>query len=333
MAALPPARDLLAAPLTLADIEQAATALVGALAPTPQINWPLLDQRSGCEVWVKHENHLPTGAFKVRGGLWLMHQMAAQSVNARGVIAATRGNHGQSIAWAARRAGRTAVIVVPHGNNPDKNRAMRAFGAELIEAGEDFDAALAVATATAATRELLPIPSFHPWLVQGVATYALELLRAVADLAVVYVPVGLGSGLCGMLAARDALGLETEIVGVVAATADAYAQSFERGEVVSTRSADTIADGLAVRVPDPSALALMRAGAARIVRVSEQQILSAIRTYYLDTHNLAEGAGAAPLAALLAERERYSRQRVGVVLSGANLDAGVLERALALRDL
>ncbi len=325
---LPP-RDLLREPLGLAEFENAARVVGEVLTPTPQIAWPLLAARSGCEVWVKHENHLPTGSFKVRGGVWLMHCLAAHA-GVRGVVAATRGNHGQSIAFAARRAGLRAVIVVPHGNNPDKNRAMRALGAELIEHGEDFDGALAHAAELGEAGDLLPLPSFHPLLVQGVGTYALELFRAAGELDTVYVPIGLGSGIAGVIAVRDALGLATEVVGVVAAGADAYASSFEAGRAEATPRAATLADGLAVRTPDAAALAVVMKGAARVVRVDDDAILAAIRALVEDTHNLAEGAGAAPLAALLAERERSAGRRVGLVLSGANLDCPTLLRALGV---
>lgn len=323
------ARDLLADPFTRADFERAQAGLAGVLTPTPQIAWPLLAERAGCEVWVKHENHLPTGAFKVRGGLWFMQQLAAARPAVRGVVAATRGNHGQSIAFAARRVGIAAVIVVPHANNPDKNRAMRALGATLIEHGADFDDALAHAQALADERGLYALPSFHPLLVQGVGTYAYEMLCAQPALDTVYVPIGLGTGICGLLAARNALGLRTEIVGVVSLHADAYARSFAAGSVVTTASALTIADGLAVRVPSAEALRYMRSGVARIVAVDDEAIVAAIAALIADTHNLAEGAGAAGLAALCAERERMRGRRVGLILSGANLDRATLARALA----
>jgi len=324
-----PARDLLAEPFTHAELAEAAAAVHEVLVPTPAIAWPLLAERSGCEVFVKHENHLPTGAFKVRGGLWLMRQLVAAVPDFPGVVAATRGNHGQSIALAAARVGRRAVIVVPRGNNPEKNRAMRAYGAELVEHGTDFDDALAHAQALAETHGLLALPSFHPLLVQGVASYALELFGTVPDLAAVYAPIGLGSGVAGLIAARDALGLATEIVGVVAAHADAYAQSLEQGRVVMTARADTIADGMAVRTPAPAAFAYLQRGLARIVRVDDDSVRAAMRHYLSDTHNLAEGAGAAPLAALLAERQALRGRRVALVLSGGNVDRATLRDVLA----
>ena len=322
-------RDLLAEPLGRADFEAAASALQRWLLPTPQLAWPLLAERCGCKVWVKHENHLPTGAFKVRGGLWFMRELMRAGGAIEGVVAATRGNHGQSIAFAARQHDVRAVIVVPHGNNPDKNRAMQALGAELVEHGADFSAALAHAGQLAEARGLYPVPSYHALLVQGVGTGAYEFLRAVPALDAVYVPIGLGSGIAGMLAARQALGLKTDIIGVVSAHADAYAQSFERGALVTTASADTVADGVAVREPSPSALAYLRSGVERIVRVTDDEVLAAIAAYVADTHNLAEGAGAAPLAALYQERERMRGKRVGLVLSGSNVDRATLQRALA----
>ncbi|MEX2481642.1 MAG: threonine dehydratase [Gammaproteobacteria bacterium] len=322
------ARDLVERPFTLAELEAAARVVHAGVGPTAALAWPLLDQRAGCEVFVKHENHLPTGAFKVRGGLWFTHQLARSDDRPRGVVAATRGNHGQSIAFAARRRGLEAVIVVPHGNNPDKNRAMIALGAELIESGRDFDEALGYAAELARERGLVALPSFHPLLVQGVASYALELFRCVSRLASIYVPIGLGSGACGLIAARDALGLDTEIVGVVAAGADAYARSWEQGRLVATESAMTVADGMAVRAPAPAAWEILRRGLARIVRVDDAAILAAMRALIADTHNLAEGAGAAALAALLDERERQQGRRVAVVLSGGNVDGETLRRVL-----
>ena len=324
-----PNRDLRSEPFTAADFARTAQTLYQWLAPTPQIAWPLLAARCGCAVWVKHENHLPTGAFKVRGGLWFMQQLVEQCATLAGVVAATRGNHGQSIAFAAGQHGLPAVIVVPHGNNPDKNRAIRALGAELVEHGADFNAALDYATELAEARGLYALPSFHSVLVQGVGTSSYEFLRAVPELDAVYVPVGLGTGIAGMLAARQALGRDIEIIGVVAAAADAFAQSFERATVVTTATAATVADGLAVRVPSPIALDYLRTGVARVVRVTDDEILAAVAAYFADTHNLAEGAGAAPLAALWQERERMHGRNVGLVLSGANLDRATMLRALA----
>ena len=322
-------RNLIADPLTESDFDTAAAEIYNYVRPTPQIAWPLLAERCDCEVWVKHENHLPTGAFKVRGGLWFLGHLARSGTAMAGVVAATRGNHGQSIAFAAGHHGLNAVIVVPHGNNPEKNNAMRALGAELIEHGTDFNEALDHGHAIAEQRGLYAMPTFHGTLVQGVGTYSIEFLRAVPDLDAVYVPLGMGSGIAGMLSARNALGCATEIIGVVAERADAYATSFERGELRTTNSADTVADGLAVRIPDPDALAFLRTGVSRIVRVSDEAILAAVRAYFEDTHNLAEGAGAAPLAALVHERNVMRGKKVGIVLSGGNIDRATFLHALA----
>ncbi len=300
-------------------LESALATIRPVLPPTPQIAWPLLAARAGCEIWVKHENHLPTGAFKVRGGVVLLDTLY-RTVRPAGLISATRGNHGQSIGFAGQRAGIPVTIVVPHGNSGEKNEAMRGFGVELIESGNDFDAARVAAERLAGERGLMMVASFHPELVRGVATYAYELFSAVADLDTVYVPIGLGSGICGTILVRDLLGLRTEIVGVVAEGADAYARSVEAGSVVETDQATTIADGMAVRVPNRDALAIIQAGAARILRVSDTAIREAMRMLHEATHNLAEGAGAAGLAALLAERDRQRGRRVAVVLSGGNID-------------
>ncbi len=299
------------------------------LAPTPQYAWPLLCERAGTELWVKHENHTPTGAFKVRGGLIYMARLKAREPDVAGVIAATRGNHGQSIALAARRHGLRAVIVVPHGNSTEKNAAMRAWGAELIEHGHDFQAALEHARELADREGLHMVPSFHRDLVAGVASYALELFEAVPDIDTVYVPIGLGSGICATIAARDALGLATRVVGVVSENAPAYALSFAKGEPVSTNSADTFADGMACRVPVPEAVETILARAERVVTVSEDAIKDAMRAFFTDTHNVVEGAGAAPLAAMIAEREAMAGKRVAVIASGGNVDRAVYQPILA----
>ncbi len=315
--------------LSLNDVETAAAIVHGAMPATAQYAWPLLAKRAGCEVWVKHENHTPTGAFKVRGGLVYMDRLKRGSPQPKGVISATRGNHGQSIALAAARNGIAATIVVPEGNSVEKNAAMRAFGAELVEAGHDFDAAREAAQKLAGERGLAMVPSFHRDLVAGVATYALELFRAAPPLDTVYVPIGLGSGICGTIAVRDALGLKTKVVGVVSTEAPAYALSFAAGKVVATNSADTMADGMAVRGPDAEALEIILKGADRIVQVSDAEIGEAMRAYYEDTHQLTEGAGAAALAALLQERGRLAGKRVGLVLSGGNIDRPLYLRTLA----
>jgi threonine dehydratase len=298
------------------------------MPPTPQFSWPLLNQRAGCEVWVKHENHTATGAFKIRGGIVMLEALQRAHPGLRGVISATRGNHGQSLAWSARRHGLRAVIVVPHGNSRDKNAAMRAWGAELIEHGRDFDEAREHAGRLAAGEKLAFVGPFHPELVAGVGSYAFELFSAVTGLEEVYVPIGCGSGICGLIAWRDALGLKTKIIGVVSASADCYARSWEAGRPVETASAETFADGMAVRVPVPAALERIRAGAERIVRVTDDEVKGAVRHYYSDTHNLVEGAGAAPLAALLQEPARAGR-RVALIASGGNIDREAYVSALA----
>ena len=314
--------------LSLQEVEAAATAVYAAMPPTAQYAWPLRARRTGCEVWVKHENHTPTGAFKVRGGLVYMERLRRREPTLPGVVSATRGNHGQSIAVAAARVGIPATIVVPQGNSVEKNAAMRAFGAELIEAGHDFDAAREEARRLASARGLAMVPSFHRDLVCGVATYALELFRAAPSLDTVYVPIGLGSGICGVIAMRDALSPATKVVGVVSTEANAYALSFAAGRVVTTNSANTIADGMAVRGPDAEALAVILKGADRVVQVSDREVAIAMRAYYEDTHQLTEGAGAAALAALLQERDRMVGKRVGLVLSGGNIDRPLYLRLL-----
>ena len=314
---------------SLQEIRRAHEIVLGALKPTPAIGWPLLAERLGAEVVVKHENHLPTGAFKVRGGLVYVDALTKREPATRGVISATRGNHGQSLAFAGRRAGLQVTIVVPEGNSREKNAAMRALGAELIEFGHDFQAAREEAMRLAEARGLHMVPSFHRDLALGVSTYALELLSEHPELDTLYVPIGQGSGICGCIAARDALGLKTDIVGVQSAEAPAYALSFAAGHVVRTNSADTYADGMATRVPDEEALAVIAKGAARITLVNDEEIASAIRAYWTDTHNLAEGAGAAALAAAMKERSRLKGRKVGLVLSGGNIDFDLFQRWVA----
>jgi threonine dehydratase len=309
-------------------LEKAAQAVHAVFPPTPQRRWPLLEGRAGCEVWVKHENHAPTGAFKVRGGLTYLAALVQRGSGTAGVLAATRGNHGQSVAFAAARCGLPAVIVVPHGNSREKNAAMRAFGAELIEHGEDFQEAYEYAGSLARDRGLHFVNSFDETLVLGVATYAFELFTAVPDLDAVYVPIGMGSGISGVIGARDALGLRARIIGVVSEALPSYQRSFLEGRPVSTPPASTIADGLACRVPNPTAVATICAGAERVVTVSDAAIRAAMRHYFTDTHNVVEGAGAAPLAALLDEREAMWGKKVAVVASGGNVDADVFARAL-----
>lgn len=269
---------------------------------------------------MKHENHTPTGAFKVRGGVVFMERLKRENPNVAGVVSATRGNHGQSLAYAGARYGIPVTILVPRGNSAEKNNAMRAQGARLIEHGQDFDEAREEAARLAQAEGLLFAPSFARDLVLGVATYALEFLRAAPPLAALYVPIGLGSGICGCILARDLLGLKTKIIGVQSTEAPAYALSFAAGQVVTTATAQTHADGMATRIPDTGALDIIRKGAARIVTVTDDEVAGAIRAYWQDTHNLAEGAGAAPLAALLQERDAMRGKRAGIVLCGGNID-------------
>jgi len=317
-------------PLSRATLEAAAQQVHAVMSPTPQYAWPLLAARVGAEVWVKHENHTPTGAFKVRGGIVLLEALVKRKPGLTGIVSATRGNHGQSLPWAARRHGVRTVIVVPRGNSPGKNAAMRAWGAELVEHGRDFDEARLHAGALSTSEGLEMIGPFMPELVAGVASYALELFTATEDLDTVYVPIGCGSGICGLIAWRDALGLATKIVGVVSTRADAYARSFEAGRVVETDSADTFADGMAVRVPVPAALEIIRAGAERIVRVTDTEVKAAMRMLFDDTHNVIEGAGAAPLAALVKEGATPGL-RYAVIASGGNVDRERFLEALAPR--
>ena len=316
---------------SLAELEEAAALVHAHMPATPAHRWPLLSVRVGADVLVKHENHTPIGAFKVRGGIVYMDALKRSGATVAGVITATRGNHGQSIARAATMAGIRSVILVPHGNSVEKNAAMRAFGAELIEHGQDFDEAKQEAARLAAAEGLHMVPSFDPALVKGVATYGLELFRAAPDLDAVFVPIGMGSGICGLIAARDLLGLTTQIIGVVAQNAPAYALSFEAKHPVPTNTARTFADGMAVRGPHPAAVDIICRGAADVVRVSEDQIAEAVRLVYEATHNVAEGAGAAPLAALLAGRDRWAGLKVAVIVSGGNIDRPLYGDILAGR--
>ncbi|MDO7895941.1 threonine dehydratase [Pseudomonas citrulli] len=318
--------------LTLDAIEQAARNVYQTMPATAQYAWPLLAERLGCTVWVKHENHTPTGAFKVRGGLTFMHWLKREHPEVKGVVTATRGNHGQSLALAARALGLQALIVVPQGNSLEKNQAMRGFGGEVVEFGRDFDEAREEAARLAQRHGLFLVPPFHAELVRGVATYGWELFKAVPELDTVYVPIGCGSGICAVIAARDALGLDTEVVGVVSTEAAAAKLSFEAGTLCETPSANTFADGLAVRKPIPEAFAVYGTSATRIVAVDDNEIAEAMRVYYTDTHNLAEGAGAAALAALMQEREAMKGKRVGVILSGGNVDRPVYAKVLGNQD-
>ncbi len=315
--------------LALQQLERAHGVVGAAMPPTPAHLWPLLSERLGAAAIVKHENHTPTGAFKVRGGLVYVDRLKRERPHTAGLISATTGNHGQSLAFAASRYGVPVTIYVPHGNSVEKNRAMRAFGADLVEHGEDFQTAREEAGRRASTDGLEFVPAFHPDLVLGVATYALELFRKAPDLDILYVPIGQGSGICGCILARDLLGLKTEIVGVQSTEAPSYALSFAAGTVVKTNSSNTLADGMATRVPDADALAIIRKGASRIVQVTDDEIGAAIRALWTDTHNLAEGAGAAPLAAALQEKAKIRGKRVGLVLSGGNIDFDLFNRWVA----
>ena len=310
---------------TREEMEEARAKVHAVFPGTPQYRWPLLAERAGTEIWVKHENHTPTGAFKVRGGLIHLERLAREKLAPNGIVSATRGNHGQSLAYAGRRFSVPVTILVPHGNSTEKNAAMRAFGARLIEHGADFDAARMEAMRIAERDGLFFAPSFHRDLVLGVSSWALELFEAAPGLDILYVPIGLGSGICGAILARDLLGLKTEIVGVQSENAPSYALSFKAGHVVETNSADTKADGLATRIPDPAALAIIRGGASRIVTVSDDEIAEAVRAYWTDTHNLAEGAGASPLAAVMKERAQLKGRTVAVPLNGGNIDLALFK--------
>jgi threonine dehydratase len=316
---------------TLAELKDVIPLVSASVPPTPQYAWPLLKARTGVEVVIKHENHTPIGAFKVRGGIVYFDRFKRERPNVKGIITATRGNHGQSLAYAGARAGVAVSIVVPHGNSTEKNAAMKAFGAELIERGRDFDEAKDAAIRIASERGLDYAPSFHRDFVLGVATYAHELFRAVDGVDTIYVPIGLGSGICGLIGTRNVLGLSTKIVGVVSKSANAYFRSFTAGQIVATNSALTFADGMAVRVPDAMALEVIRKGAERIIEVTDDEIAEAIRITYSATHNCAEGAGAAALAALIKERIHIQGRRVAVILTGQNIDREWMQTVLAGR--
>jgi threonine dehydratase len=313
----------------LAEIESAARLIYTYMPPTPQYNWPLLDEVAGTEVWVKHENHTPVGAFKIRGGIVYMDEVKRIQPGVRGVVGATRGNHGQSMGFAARISGVPAVVVVPEGNSPEKNAAMHALGVEVIVSGHDFQESCECADRLAEERGLHRLPSLDPLLVRGVATYCLEFLRGAPELDTVYVPIGMGSGACGMMAARDALGLKTKIVGVVSTGAPAYQLSFAAGRAIEHAVTTVLADGMACRCPNEDALEAMLAGLERVVAVSDGEVAAAMRAIFVATHNVAEGAGAASFAALLQEREAMRGKRVGVVVCGGNVDADVFAKVLA----
>ncbi len=313
---------------THAELIDAAKLVHPQVPATPQYTWPTLNERAACEVWVKHENHTPTGAFKVRGGVTFMHWLKQAHPDVAGIITATRGNHGQSQARSATAAGLASKILVPKGNSTEKNIAMRAFGGDVIEYGNDFNEAAEEALRLAGAENLFMVPAFHPELIRGVATYALELFNAVKDIDVVYVPIGCGSGICSLITARDAMGLKTRIVGVVATEAPAAKRSFDLGKMVSSDSANTFADGAAVRVPVADAFDIYSKGADAIAEVSEQQIAKAMRILFHDTHNIAEGAGAMGLAALLQDENRHGK-RSAFILSGGNIDTQLFAQVLS----
>jgi len=304
----------------LKELEQAAEIVHRVVKPTLQNNWAQLCQSLGCDVWIKHENHTPTTAFKVRGGVYLMDSLMRSKKPPTGLISATRGNHGQSLSFSGKRAGMPITIVVPENNSEDQNRAIKAFGAELIIHGNDFEAARAHSLELQQKTGYMPIPPFCRELVIGVATYALEFLSTIQDFDTVYVAVGMGSGICGLIKTRDLLGLKTKIVGVVAKGAPTFALSFSAGKIISTEGANTLADGVATSEPMAEAFEMILRGADRIVSVSENQIIGAMYEYYQSTHNLAEGAGAVPLAGLIKEKLQMKGKKIGVILSGGNID-------------
>jgi threonine dehydratase len=309
-------------------IENACQIVYEAMPPTAQYCWPLLSQRAGCEVWLKHENHGPLGAFKMRGALVYFRRLREAGGAARVAVTATRGNFGQAVAFAARREGMEAVVYVPHGNSPGKNRAMQGLGARLVEHGLDFEEARLEACRWAEAGGHHYVPSFHEWLVEGTATYSWELFRAVEGIDVAFVPIGMGSGILGMCAAREALGVKTEIVGVVSAHARAYYESFLRREVVVSPARTRLADGMAVPAPDARAVELMCAHVSRVVMVNDDEVAEAMRAVFDDTHNVAEGAGAAAVAAILKERDGLRGKRVAAVLSGGNVDRAMFAEVL-----
>lgn len=297
--------------------------------PTPAYAWPLLAEAVGAEVWVKHENATPTGAFKVRGGLVYMERLRRERLGVSGIVSATRGNHGQSLAYAGRHSGVPVVIVVPHGNSVEKNAAMAGFGAQLVVHGADFQEAREYSVTLARERGLEPVPPLHLDLVAGVATYAKEFFDAAGELDAVFVPVGMGSGCAGLMAVRDLLGLRTKIIGVVSELAPAYALSFSAGNVISTESAHTFIDGVACRQPDPTAFAAMRQGVSHFVRVSDDEAAAAMRLMFRTTHQLPCPSGACALAALIQEKQHWQGRRVGVVMTSSNVDTDVAAAVLS----
>ena len=315
--------------LTLQDIEAAARVVYQQFQATPQYRWALSSQRLGTDCWIKHENHTPVGAFKIRGGLTYFEALKSRGELPKEVISATRGNHGQSIGWAARAHGVACTIVVPLGNSVEKNAAMRALGLTLIEHGDDFQAAREFAIDLAEQRSAHMVPSFHPDLIRGVATYWWEFFKAVPNMDVAYVPIGMGSGAASAIAAKLALGSSIKIVGVVSSHAVAYADSIAAGRVIEAPATTILADGMACRIPDQAALDVLVPHIDHVVKVTDAEVAQAMRDIYADTHNVAEGAGAASFAAAMQERAALGGKVVGTTLCGGNVDAGVLSKVLA----
>ena len=315
--------------LTLQHIEHAAQVVYRSFQATPQYRWGLSSQRLGADCWIKHENHTPVGAFKIRGGLTYFEALRASGTLPTEVVSATRGNHGQSMGWAARAHGVACTIVVPRGNSQEKNAAMRALGVTLIEHGDEFQDAREHAMALAEQRGAHMVPSFHKDLVCGVATYWWEFFKAVPHMDVAYVPIGMGSGAAAAIQAKRALGHGAKIVGVVSAHATTYADSIAASRVIDSPVTTRLADGMACRKADPEALRMLAPHLHHIVRVTDAEVADAMRHLYADTHNVAEGAGAASFAAAMQERDQLQGQTVGVTLCGGNVDADVLARMLA----
>jgi len=313
---------------TIDEIEEAQKLVYRVMPPTPQFVWPLLCERLGAEVWVKHENHTPIGAFKARTAVVYTAELFRESRGLSGLVTATRGNHGQAVTLAASKFDVPAHIVVPHGNSKEKNAAMRAQGADLIEFGNDFQEAKEHAQRLADQHGWHFVPSYHRDIVKGVATYWLEFFSAVADVDVVYVPIGQGSGICSCCAVRNGMRLKTTIVGVVAEDAPAYALSFEAGRKIAAPANTLIGDGMACRVPDDASLEVVLENVDRVLRVSEEELREAMKFYFIDTHNVVEGAGAAGLAAALKEKNALQGKRVGLVATGGNVDHEVFARVL-----
>ncbi|MBV1909377.1 MAG: threonine dehydratase [Kangiellaceae bacterium] len=311
---------------TLSELEATAKKIYQVMPATPQYLWPQLSESSGCDVWVKHENHTPTTAFKVRGGINLVDHLLSSNEKPTGLISATRGNHGQSLSFAASKRNLPVTIVVPECNSDDQNRAIKNWGANLVIHGNDFEAARQYSLLLQKESGFLPIPPFHRELVLGVCTYALEFFSAVRDLDCVYAPIGMGSGICGLIKARDLLNLKTEVVGVVAEGAPTFSLSFEAGKIINTDYANTIADGVATSAPMEEAFEIIKNGAARVIKVSDKQIAQAMFQYYSQTHNLAEGAGAVSLAGLNCEKHKMKGKKVGLILSGGNIDFDRFQR-------